>query len=257
MYCANGIAERLSPLFESFDDSVLSTYFEGIYGDAYSDNIDVPNSAVIVSGDFYFCAGDANFAKEAVILGRNNKNAVYVPRNKEWTDALLKEDSRLFVTDRYHMSAPKDGFDTKKLEEIKEKISDLSECRFELINEAYYNKAKENDWSAAFVSNFKDWWEFSHKAFGYVITKNGEILSGCSCYTYYSKGFEIEVATAPEYRRKGLAKICAAAFLLECVKRGARPHWDARNEMSRRIAEKCGFIFKDKYTALEYRQEEF
>ena len=35
---------------------------------------------------------------------------------------------------------------------------------------------------------------------------------------------------------------CAAAFLLQCVRRGLRPHWDAMTPISRDLALKLGFV---------------
>ena len=257
MYCANGIADKLYPLFEDFEDSVLNSFFEGLYGNAYCDSLDVPAAAVIVSGDFYFCGGDISFAPDAVKLARDNRYATFMPANEEWAQALASLDGRLFITKRFRTKLTEKGFDREVLKEFAGRISQYPEYKLEPINEVYYNKAKEQDWSAAFTSNFRDWREFDRRAFGFVITHNGEIISGMSCYTVYSKGVEIEVATDESCRLKGLAKICGGAFLTECLNRGLIPHWDARNETSLAIAEKMGFEFKESYTALEYRQEYF
>lgn len=257
MYCANGIADKLYPLFENFEDSVLLSFFEGLYGDAYSDSLDIPASAVIVSGDFYFCAGDVSFARDAIKLARDNRYAIFMPESEKWAQALVTLDERLFITKRFRTKLPENGFDLEVLKGYAGRISQYPEFKLEPINEVYYNKAKEQDWSAAFTSNFKDWSEFKRKAFGFVVTHNGEIISGMSCYTVYSKGVEIEVATDERYRLKGLAKICGGAFLIECINRGLTPHWDARNETSLAIAEKMGFEFKESYPALEYKQEYF
>lgn len=257
MYCANGIADKLYPLFKDFEDSVLNSFFEGLCGNAYCDSLDVPTSAVIVSGDFYFCAGDISLAPQAVKLSKGNRYATFMPEDDKWAEALAAQDKRLFITKRFRTKLPENGFDLEVLKENSGRILQFPEYKLEPIDEVYYNKAKEQDWSAAFTSNFKDWDEFRRKAFGFVITHNGEIISGMSCYTVYSKGVEIEVATDERYRRKGLAKICAGAFLAECLSRGLVPHWDARNETSLAIAKKMGFEFKESYPALEYGQEYF
>lgn len=257
MYCANGIAEKIRPLFDGFDDSVIYSYFDGICGNAYCDSLDIPSFAVITAGDFIFTAGDCSHAAEAVKLAGNNRYATFIPENLQWAKALAEEDDRLFITERFHTTCPEGGFDSAELENRKGKISQFPEYRLEQINEAYYNQALEEDWSASFVNNFKDYREFSHHGFGFVITHNGKIISGTSCYTYYKGGVEIEVATDENYRGKGLAKICASAFILECLKRSLKPHWDARNKASLCIAKKMGFVYKDTYTALEFDQNRF
>ncbi|MBO5448685.1 MAG: GNAT family N-acetyltransferase [Ruminococcus sp.] len=257
MFCADGIADKLYPFFENFEDSVLNSFFEGLYGSAYCDDPVSPSAAVIVSGDFYFCAGDVSFAESAVKLAQGNRYATFMPENEKWAKALAEADGRLFITKRFRTRLPGRGFDPEVLKGYAGGILQYPGYKLEPINEVYYNKAKEQDWSAAFTSNFRSWEEFDRRAFGFVITHNGEIISGMSCYTVYSRGVEIEVATDERYRLKGLAKICGGAFLTECLHRGLIPHWDARNETSLAIAEKMGFEFKESYTALEYDQKYF
>ena len=49
-----------------------------------------------------------------------------------------------------------------------------------------------------------------------------------SSYTVYRGGIEIEIDTHPDHRRRGLARACGAALMLECLKRGLYS-WDAQN----------------------------
>ena len=86
---------------------------------------------------------------------------------------------------------------------------------------------------------------------GVVILKDGEPVSGASSYSSYNDGIEIEIDTKEEYRRQGLAYICAAALIVECLKRGKYPSWDAQNLWSVALAEKLGYHFDKEYTAYE------
>ena len=61
----------------------------------------------------------------------------------------------------------------------------------------------------------------------------------------------IEIETREDYRRKGLAYICGAKLILECLKREWYPSWDAQNKWSVSLAEKLGYHFAYEYTAYE------
>ncbi len=68
------------------------------------------------------------------------------------------------------------------------------------------------------------------------------IISGASSYAICNRGIEIQVNTNPAYRRQGLATIVSAALLVESLKTGRAPHWDAGNPESAQLAKKLGFI---------------
>ncbi|MGL5086426.1 MAG: GNAT family N-acetyltransferase, partial [Clostridium sp.] len=57
----------------------------------------------------------------------------------------------------------------------------------------------------------------------------------------------IEIDTHPEHRRKGLATVAASALILDCIKRGKYPSWDAANLESVDLAKKLGYVFKEAY----------
>lgn len=257
MYCANGITDKIKPMFEYADDSTLYAFFEGNLGNAYCDSLDIPKSAVIVTGDIVFVTGDVSFAPDVMKLVKNNRYATFIPDKPEWFDALNSQGKKLLFLERYHTSLPKNGFNVNSLEKIKAKISNHQELTLEEINDEYYQKALKEEWSMPFVSNFKNSDEFKKHGFGYVITKSGEIVCGTSCFSYYKKGVEIEVSTREDFRGRGLAQITSAAFILECLKRGLTPHWDARNKASLAIARHMRFEFKDSYISFEFDQEEF
>ena len=81
--------------------------------------------------------------------------------------------------------------------------------------------------------------------------KDGELVSGASSYSRYEGGIEIEIDTNEKYRRKGLAYICGAKLILECLKRNLYPSWDAQNKWSLALAEKLGYHYSHTYNAYE------
>ena len=67
----------------------------------------------------------------------------------------------------------------------------------------------------------------------------------------YRGGIEIEIGTREDYRRKGLASVCGAKLILECMDRNLYPSWDAQNKWSVSLAEKLGYHFERAYPAYE------
>ncbi len=86
---------------------------------------------------------------------------------------------------------------------------------------------------------------------GAVLLKDGEPVSGASSYSSYQGGIEVQIITREDQRRKGLASICAAKLILECLKRNWYPSWDAKNKWSVVLSEKLGYHFDREYAAYE------
>lgn len=70
-------------------------------------------------------------------------------------------------------------------------------------------------------------------------------------YARYRDGIEIEIDTEPSHRQKGLASACGAGLILECLKRGLYPSWDAQNAVSAALAGKLGYHFSHTYRIYE------
>ena len=103
------------------------------------------------------------------------------------------------------------------------------------------------DW----VSQYPDYKDYERYRLGVVIIKDGEPVVGASSYSGYRGGIEIEIDTKEEYRRQGLAYICGAKLIMECLDRDLYPSWDAQNTWSVALAEKLGYHFDHAYTAYE------
>lgn len=251
------IKNKLVKMFECFDDSMLNSYFEGVYGTSVCDDLQAPAAAVIISGDFHYLAGtpDQKSADEIISLALDKPHAVFVPDNDRWFEPLDSAcGGNLKKVERYHMRTAEKGFDRQTLSDIADNMKTLkfSDCELCAIGRPEYDECISSSWADSFVSNFSDYNEFEEHGFGFVIKHHGRIVSGTSTYCYYSKGVEVEVSTAPEYRRNGLASITAARFILECISRNLAPNWDARNMASVSIAKKLGFRLHDSYTAYEF-----
>lgn len=120
-----------------------------------------------------------------------------------------------------------------------------------LIDKKIYDDTKRNKWSEDLCSQFESYDEYNKNGLGVVALHHGELASGASSYTMYrdGDGIEIEIDTREDYRRKGLALVCGARLILECIKRNLYPSWDAQNKGSVALAEKLGYNFDKEYTA--------
>ena len=203
--------EKIVPMFAGFEDSVLISYAEGRTGTGWCDDPDAPTAAVICAGDFYFTAGDLSFAAEAFKLAENNSEAVFMPAGEGWTQALLALGKGLEKTVRYRTTPPK-SHDLAALEALAD-ISAFPEYKAGMIDENIYKQALRETWSWAFVGNFSDYNDFVDNAFGCCITHEGRLICAASCYSAYSRGVEVEIATHPDHRRKGLATAAGAALV--------------------------------------------
>lgn len=119
------------------------------------------------------------------------------------------------------------------------------------VDEKLYDLAMQEDWSGDLCSQFPAYEDFHKNGLGFMVLHNGRPVSGASSYTIYREGIEIEIDTKPEYRRQGLATVCAAALILECLNRGLYPSWDAANRYSLALAEKLGYHFDREYPAYQ------
>ena len=117
------------------------------------------------------------------------------------------------------------------------------------MNEDDYNSLKTNSFGKDLTGNAPNYQAFSSNCLGVLAKYKGETVAGTSSYTYYSKGIEIQVETDKKHGGKGLATICSSVFILECIKRGLTPHWDAAHLTSLHIANKLGFVSQGEYKA--------
>jgi GNAT superfamily N-acetyltransferase len=79
--------------------------------------------------------------------------------------------------------------------------------------------------------------------FGFCLLDGETITAECSAIFVGDGEAEIDIYTAESYRRRGLARLAACAFIDECLSRGLRPNWACwlEREASYKLALKLGF----------------
>lgn len=277
--------DSVKELFEGWDETIIWSCLQGIMGEIYAPHPneaphhgEKPRSAMAVLGDFCFFAGEANadlvkyrpprcgtgvinvpqrlesgsMSPEAA-AGRSDM-IIMVPQNQQWAELIediYRDAAR--KTERYAIKKEADVFDRAHLKQVVESINRISQQDDVLrsIDETLYRQCKEQPWSRDLVSQFASYDMYSRYGLGFVILKDGEIISGASSYSAYRQGIEIEIDTREDYRRQGLAYVCGARLILECLDRGLYPSWDAQNKASVALAEKLGYHYSHTYTVYE------
>ena len=95
--------------------------------------------------------------------------------------------------------------------------------------------------------NYPSYACFRETGSGAVVTREGKVVSSASSFLSLEDEVEMDVSTDPQHRGKGLAALCIARMLQDCMQRGLTVHWDAQNDISRHLAEKYGFVLEEPY----------
>ena len=243
------LKKDVTELFDTWDETLIWSCLQGIMGEIYTN--DEKDAAMAILGDFAFLAGKPN--KELINFKPENFKQdfiIMVPQNEMWAE-LIEEcyGDRTKQVTRYAIKKEKDVFDISSLEQAISCMPEGYELR--ILEETEYNMCRANSWANDLISQYKDYNTYKALGLGVVVLKDGELVAGASSYSTYNEGIEIEIDTREDHRRKGLAYACGAKLILECLKRGLYPSWDAQNKSSVALAEKLGYHFSHEYIAYE------
>lgn len=241
----------IEALFEDWQETLIWSCLQGVMGQLYVTDEEYPDCAMALIGDFCFFAGKPN--RELVAFkpeGCQQNFLIMVPQNDEWA-TLIEEvyGVRARKVERYAIKKEPDVFDRGHLQRIVD--GKAMEYELQMIDGPLFWKCKEIPWCRDWVSQYDTYEFFKQRGLGVVLLHNGEVVSGASSYSGYIDGIEIEIDTREDYRRRGLASVCGAKLILECLDRGWYPSWDAQNLGSVALAEKLGYHFDHAYVAYE------
>ena len=226
---------RIAPLFAGWEETMISSCFAGYMGYAIADDDEHPTAAQIVVGDFCFFAGEPSKT-----LAAQAAAPILTPQNEAWCRVIERVwGNRVGKHTRYAIKKEPGVFDVPKLTAYASSLP--PEHTLAPIDEKIYVQAAQEKWSKDLVSQFLDGVDYCCRGLGMAVLRNGLLAAGASSYTIYPGGIEIEIDTKPEYRGRGLATACGSALILECLRRGLYPSWDAHDLRSVALAEKLGY----------------
>ena len=241
--------QTIAPLFADWPEKMVRSTLDGCMGEAFAN--EPLTVAQIINGDFIFLAGDANSADVDTLVAHipvcsASKEWLIVPRDEGWGNRVAKVwGNRAQPIERYAIRKDENHFDRDRLTAFTQALpSGYSLCA---MDDACYHMAHEQSWSVDLVSQFQDATDFAERGLGIMVCWGNEPVAGASSYVVFRDGIEIEIDTRTDHRRKGLATACGAALILECLKRGLYPSWDAANRQSVALAEKLGYVFDRPY----------
>ena len=248
-YGGCNLKENIKEIFGNWKESLIWSCLQGVMGEIHTNTTE--DAAMAILGDFAFYAGTPS--EELVRFKPESCEQdfiIMVPQNDAWAAMIEKcyGDKAKKVT-RYAIKKEKDIFDISKLEQAILKLPKGYELK--LLEEQEYDLCRNNGWANDLVSQFKDYDTYRKLGLGVAVLKDGELVAGASSYSRYNEGIEIEIDTREDHRRKGLAYVCGAKLILECLKKSLYPSWDAQNKWSVALAEKLGYHFSHEYTAYE------
>lgn len=237
---------KIAPLFEGWSETLIQSCLQGYLGDAWTDNIENPQSAQIIAGEFCLFAGKANEELVKHMPASYPFECILVmPQSREWEElieSVYEKDSKRYM--RYAIKKEKDVFDVDKLKANIEMLPSKYELK-KMGKELF--KENQKPWIKEMEMRFGSPERFEEIGLGYMILHGKDIVAMASSYSRYREGIEIDIVTKEEYRRQGLAYICASKLIVECLDRGLYPSWDAANKASVALSEKLGYHFDREY----------
>lgn len=243
--------KKAADLFENWQESLIWSCLQGVMGRIYGDSGENPESVMALLGDFCYFAGKPSRELALYKPEQCKKDfVIMVPQNERWAEMIEScyPEKAKKVT-RYAIKKEPGIFDRERLQQA---VDGLPEgYSLKMVDEELFYGCKKLEWCRDWTAQYETYELYRKYGLGAVILKDGEPVSGACSYSGYLEGIEVEIDTREEYRRQGLAYICGAKLILECLERGWYASWDAQNKWSVALAQKLGYHFDREYTAYE------
>lgn len=238
-----------APLFEGWEETLITSALTGTMGSVYADDEEpTPSSAMCLLGDFAFYAGRPS--EKLLLFSPDGKPrfCILTPQNESW-EALIEQvyGNDCHRETRYAFHRSEARFDRGQLSGLSAALPDGYSLQ-PMNTPQGYRRCMEHGWSRDFVSQFRDEADYLARGLGIAVVQGEELVGGASSYSVFPGGIEIEIDVEENHRRQGLATVCAASLILEALRRGLYPSWDAANETSARLARRLGYGPAHEYT---------
>lgn len=239
--------DALRPLFAGFGarlHGLVEAVFSGDFGDAWADDPSAPAIA-LAHIDFWLIAGDATLPAAAKALRMVPRGAIVTDGSESW-DRLVRVtlDGRIHERTRTGFASPPTTLHRRRLAEQAAAMPD----GFDIRRITAANLRTFLDVAAEFASNWRSPDVFLERGLGFGVFRHERCVAGCSSFTMANGKLEVEIDTAPEYRRRGLARAVAATLIGHCLDAAIGPCWDAHNPESAQLALQLGFGDPRPYT---------
>ncbi|MFJ8526900.1 GNAT family N-acetyltransferase [Bacillus sp. NPDC094106] len=242
----NNVRKKLVPMFENIDSTIVLSYLQGHMGNAWVDNLENPTVAQITVGIFVFYAGNPNTEEAEELLHNLPDFTLAIVDSDEWKNRIeTVHKGSIEKFQRFRFKKNLEDLDSVHIQKLLSALPE--EYEMKRIDKNIAKASSFHELSEDFISQFDSIDDFIDRGVGYAILNKGQVVSAATSFSIYDDGIEIEVASHPNHRRKGLATIVASALILDCLDRGKYPSWDGANSESVELAKKLGYTFKESY----------
>lgn len=242
--------KALAPLFvEHTPSCLIDTVIEGYAGTAWADDVRAPRVAMLTYADVVIYGGDAAHPAARELARRLPIFKGVLPSPGGWR-ALCEGmyGKRVVALERYAFSD--ESLDLARLRSLAQRVPVGFELRRIDLDIARRIVSVEGPVVEDHVRNLGSAADFVARGAGFVVLCGDEIVSAVSSYAACDRGIEVQVNTAEEYRRRGLATAASARLIADCLECGMEAHWDAANEESAALAKRLGYTPAGKYEIL-------
>lgn len=230
-------------LFDGINDTALTSCLEGTMGDVYGES-ENPKMVIAVLGYIYIGGILDKVLLKEFIAFIGDGHLIFITNNKEIREEIIKlYGNKVHIQRRFETIK-----ELPKLPEYSYKLTDGFTIK--QFDEDLYNQAMSENWADGFCNNFKDCYDFLKNGLGFGITYNDKLVCGATSFSYYQGGYEVIIATNPDFRKRGLARIASYEFIKESIRRGKLPSWDAAHEVSLHLAEWLGYRLDYEYIGI-------
>ncbi len=221
----------------------IAALIEDGIGRVFADSQENPNVALAIL-NLQFLAGDPFHKCAPLLFDLLHTKEWLITPTPDWEQVVSTSYSGKLEVYQWEAFQAEE-FDINKLGRF---ISELPDG-FELRKVSLEDVKQFIELSPAFIGSYASPEEFIAKGIGMGIFHEGRFISGTSSSPLTGGKLEFEIQTHIHFRRRGFARIVAAALILYCLENGIEPCWDAANESSSALARQLGFCSTGKYNA--------
>ena len=226
-------------------DYSIDCVIEGQMGRARVDDPAAPTAWCITVGPFRYFAGDAHGPGGRALSAELPPFNLLMPSPLEWTVAVKERFGDRLVT------FPRYSFDAGTLSEAGlSAVLNASPHRDRVLRADAALLARPDNYIE--FEDFDSAEDFLARGIGYTLMEDNKLTGAAYSSLVCSRGIEVSLFIDEPYRRRGIATAISAALLLECVRRGLRPNWDAANPESCALAGKLGYTPIGTYESYYY-----
>ena len=227
-------------------DYSIDCVLEGQMGRAFADDLLHPTAFCIVIGPFWYFAGDAGSPGGQALIRELPAYSLLMPTPPAWIAAAQKAfQDHLMAFSRCTLSP--DPLSEAHLASL----FDHSPFRDRVVplDDALVSQLIDLPESYLEIETFDSPADFLERGLGFALLDGGQVRGVAYSSLVCSRGIEVSIFVEERYRQRGVATALASRLLLECLRLGMRPNWDAANPESVKLARKLGYVFVEAYDA--------